>query len=265
MTAEMYQITGQGEPLLMLHSSMSSKKQWAGLAERLSADFQCISIDLTGYGAVPLPKDQDGYSLQIEIDHINRVLAEIGIDDATPVHLIGHSFGGACALYWAYQNQARVKSLHLFEPVAFHLLDRASEGWQEIEKIVEGLAGFRAQGDEAAACAHFINYWSGAGAYESFPPYMQQAMTTQVPKVVLDFIGLQSCETRLSDYAQFSFPISLIKGRRSPIASRAIAKSLKETIPQIDFTVADCGHMGPITHSQHINDIWVEKLQPHKG
>ncbi|WP_417793523.1 alpha/beta fold hydrolase [Terasakiella pusilla] len=265
MTAKLYQITGQGAPLVMLHSSMSSKKQWAGLAERVSSDFTCIAIDLIGYGAASLPTDQDGYSLQSEIDHIDQILADAGLDTSTPVHLIGHSFGGACALYWAHQNPTRVKSMHLFEPVAFHLLNHDSEGWQEIANVVSNLERYMAQGDETAACTHFINYWSGAGAFESFPPHIQQAMTTQVPKVILDFVGIRNCTLDLSDYATFDFPISLIKGSRSPIASRSVAKALQTALAQIDFSILDCGHMGPITHSQQINDIWVEKLHQQKG
>lgn len=265
MTAELYQITGQGEPLLMLHSSMSSKKQWTGLAERLSADFQCIALDLIGYGAAALVSDQSGYSLQSEIDHIDHLLGEIGIAPSTPVHLVGHSFGGACALYWAHQNRARVKSLHLFEPVAFHLLDHDNEGWQEIAGVVQTLEDYMAQGEQTAACTRFINYWSGDGAFESFPPHIQQAMTTQVPKVILDFVGIRNCDLSLSDYADFTFPLSLIKGSRSPVASRSVAVALKEALPAIDLSIADCGHMGPITHSQQINDIWEEKISAQKG
>ena len=38
-------------------------------------------------------------------------------------HLIGHSYGGMVALQLAAQAQPqRVRSLSLFEPIAFHLL-----------------------------------------------------------------------------------------------------------------------------------------------
>ena len=41
---------GQGQPVVLLHGSMSSKAQWNSLAQRLAPQYQAIAIDLHGYG-----------------------------------------------------------------------------------------------------------------------------------------------------------------------------------------------------------------------
>ena len=41
--------------IVLLHSSMSSKAQWATLVEQLTPDFRCIPLDLLGYGTAPYP------------------------------------------------------------------------------------------------------------------------------------------------------------------------------------------------------------------
>ncbi len=260
MKKKSYICVGAGEPVLMLHSSMSSKSQWKGLIERLSADYQVIALDLIGYGEAPFPAVREEYCLKMECEGIDWVLDEVGLGPDEKIHVIGHSFGGATALRWAYDHQSRIRSLHLFEPVAFHLLEQPCEGLQQILGVVEKLNTLFNKGEERSACEAFIDYWSGPGAFGSFPEPVQEAMVKQTHKVILDFEALLNEPLRLKDYAAFSFPISLIMGTKSPIASRTIAQRLEETIKGVNFHHVECGHMGPITHADIINDIWCQEL-----
>jgi len=258
--SDSYKILGQGEPVVMLHSSMSSKRQWKELAETLSTNYQTIALDLTGYGAAAFPDNPDAYALKDEAAHVDRLLNEAGLDDNAPVHIIGHSFGGATALHWCFHHQERVKSLHIFEPVAFHLLPKDSAAFAEISEVVQQLDDYVAQHDLQKACAHFIDYWSGKGAFESFPENIQQAMVQQVPKVILDFQALIGSNLTLDDYATLNFPITLIKGTQSPNSSQTISLLLKDALKNVDFHEVPCGHMGPITHSAMVNEILVQTL-----
>src|SRR5512132_2915645 len=40
-----YFVAGAGAPVVLLHSSLSSKSQWIGLAERLASRFRVIAVD----------------------------------------------------------------------------------------------------------------------------------------------------------------------------------------------------------------------------
>ncbi|WP_417841258.1 alpha/beta fold hydrolase [Terasakiella sp.] len=260
MSQERYIQTGVGDVVLMLHSSMSSKSQWKGLMTQLSSTHRVIAIDLLGYGNAPFPSQRESYSLKSEIAQIDRVLDELDIAEETTVHVIGHSFGGATALRWAYEHPLKVKSLHLFEPVAFHLLEAPCEGLSQILGVIDGLYEDLKNGNKVRLCQAFIDYWSGQGAFDSFPPNVQQAMIAQVDKVILDFEALLTEPLSLSDYASFSFPITLIMGKRSPISSQTISHKLKDTLRHLTFHQVDCGHMGPITHSDLVNEIWVKEI-----
>ncbi len=89
-----------------------------------------------------------------------------------PIHLVGHSYGGAVALRFAMQQPERLRSLVLIEPVAFHLLRDESPDpanrrlFGEVMEIGgPGVAGPRPSGDYRRAMARFVDYWNGEGAW----------------------------------------------------------------------------------------------------
>ncbi len=105
--------------VIALHCSLGSGRQWKRLAAELGASHQIITPDLSGYGDDPgcycLPT-----TLAQEVEFISGRLAEAD----GPIHLVGHSYGGAVAFRIATASPfaARVRSLTLIEPVLPTLL-----------------------------------------------------------------------------------------------------------------------------------------------
>ena len=83
------------EPILALHSSLSSRAQWRPLADYLGSYYRMAAVDLHGYGASRLTASS--ITLQEEAARaLHRARDLIGM--TRPVHLVGHSYGGAVAL-----------------------------------------------------------------------------------------------------------------------------------------------------------------------
>ena len=94
-TGSEYIREGSGAPVVMLHSSMSSKEQWSRLSTGLNGDFHTIAIDLYGYGDGDYPQNPSSFSLADEALRIDTIITElIGTEH---FHLVGHSYGGATA------------------------------------------------------------------------------------------------------------------------------------------------------------------------
>jgi pimeloyl-ACP methyl ester carboxylesterase len=100
---------------------MSSKSQWRELIDSLRDRYRLIAIDLLGYGESAMPSSLERYSLGDEVRLVESVLAR-ELRPGEKFHLIGHSYGGVVALRLAQTRPHAVRSLTLFEPILFNLL-----------------------------------------------------------------------------------------------------------------------------------------------
>ena len=97
-----------------------------------------------------------------------------------PVHLVGHSYGGAAALRLALQQPAAIASLTLYEPSAFHVLEAggpaAQAAHREIRRSPPPASDGLLSGDYAAAAERFVAYWGGGEAWSRMKPEARRAM-----------------------------------------------------------------------------------------
>ena len=106
--------SGQGEAVLCLHSSTSSSRQWIPLMERLAANHRVLAPDLCGQGRNTGPGG-GGDALEEDVGLIEALAGNL------PVHVVGHSYGGAVALRYTMRHPARVRSLTLYELSLIHI------------------------------------------------------------------------------------------------------------------------------------------------
>jgi pimeloyl-ACP methyl ester carboxylesterase len=45
-----FEASGAGEPVILVHSSVSGRQQWRSLTGELASRFQVVAVDLFGYG-----------------------------------------------------------------------------------------------------------------------------------------------------------------------------------------------------------------------
>lgn len=237
--------------VVLLHSSMSSRSQWAELSATLEARFRCIAVDLQGYGKSPFPDVDGAYTLAHETDAVNAAIAS-RLEPGEAFHLVGHSYGGATALRMARTMPARVLSLTVFEPVAFHLLPSTDVARREIEAVVAGILATRNARD---ATRVFLDYWNGAGAFDAMPSALQDKFTSQIGKVKLDFQALLGEPATLADLGALDMPALVLSGQHSPLSTRRLAGQLAAALPNASAAQTRGGHMAPITHGAAVNPL----------
>ena len=254
MNATLIHSADKGDQVICLHSSMSSSRQWEGLMKRLQHSYQVTAVDLHGYGHGPELAAGTVFSLDREVEIVADVVDQMD----GPIHLVGHSYGGAVAIKAAQVYGQRVRSLILYEPVVFSALFSVSADQPasvEISRLITDIQSDYRSGDLFHAAQRFIDYWSGPGTWRNIPFHKKLGLSKKIPVVLGNFQAVVSEPNVMAGLASIQVPTLFLSGRESPASVQVITELLIQRLPQVDaHQFPGLGHMGPITHSEIVND-----------
>ena len=250
------------ERVVLLPCSASPARQWQALAEQL-AGFHPVPLDLWGHGNHGGWHGAGSLRLSEEADAIWNACP-----DGAPFHLVGHSYGGAVALDFALNHPERLRSLTIIEPSCFHLLTAIERGatplLDEIRAVAQAVNRGVICGDYVSSMQIFIDYWGGAGRWQDLPEARKAQLAPLAVHVAHHFWSLLEDKTPLANYAGIDVPCLILCGTLSPAPSRAIARLLAEILPRARHrTIANAGHMSPITCPAEVNALIVEHVRMH--
>jgi len=246
-------IEGSGTPIVLLHSSMSSKKQWRELIQSLRDSYRLIAIDLYGYGDTPNPVGK-GFTLDDEVRLVRSVL-ESALQPGERFHLVGHSYGGVVSLQLARAMPRQLRSLTVYEPIAFHLLPHSDPVVAELLAIQRQVEASLAWHDAGAGVAAFVDYWSGRGAFARLPEERRALFCRQLPKIAMELRAVAGDPTSAASYQRIDAPICLMRGRDSPCAAHVSFAALAAVFPQAQRRLVNAGHLAPATHPALVNPL----------
>ena len=87
--------SGDGPPLLLVHGAIADHTTWRSLGPVLEPRFRLLAVDRRGRGA---SGDGPEYSIEREYEDLATVADEAAEEAGAPVDVVGHSYGGRCAL-----------------------------------------------------------------------------------------------------------------------------------------------------------------------
>lgn len=246
-------------PMLAIHCSGADASQWTTFAQEVHADFNVVGVNLYGTAASGHWPSDCAFTMEMEaVPILQRIDAS-----RRPVHLVGHSYGGAVALHVAMRRPGRVASLMLYEPSAFHVLKQLGPLGQasrsEIETLARCTADGIASGDRATAARTFMDYWNGSGSWDRLKDKAKAAILAWIQKAPLDFQAALEERTLLHAYRRLACPVLILRGERALTPSRLIAEALADSMLTARLAVcAGAGHMGPFTHASDVNAAFAE-------
>ncbi len=242
-----YFVSGQGQPLILLHGFGGSSYSWRHVAKVLSSDYKVILIDLKGFGLSEKPLD-DEYSPADQGHIIEEFIKENSLNN---IILGGHSFGGAVAvmtfLHLNKANNNPVNKLILIDSAAYEqdfpafitLLRKPF--WANVvlsilpSSLSVNIVLRKAFYDDSKVSDEMIRTYA---SYLNLPGANHALMKTAqnlIPHNINEII---------QQYKHINIPVLLIWGEMDEIIPISIGKKLSESLPNAKLAIVpNCGHM----------------------
>lgn len=132
-----YEVTGTGEPLLLIHGLGSDLTNWADDVPVYAQRYRVVTCDLRGFGQSDKPPGP--YSTELFADDLYHLLKHLEIERA---FVLGTSMGGVIAQQFTLDHPEIVKAL-ILNSTASECNDRYAQYYEEQAQKVEtqGMAG----------------------------------------------------------------------------------------------------------------------------
>jgi pimeloyl-ACP methyl ester carboxylesterase len=253
-----YVQTGQGPDLVLIHGIASNLGQWQlSILPSLTGDFRVTMYDLRGHGYSDMPPS--GYTPAHMVGDFSGLMDYLSITQAT---ILGHSYGGVVALYYAVLHPERVDKLVIadagipcLEPGRGRdaLLDRCreilrrenidvpDEKAEDVPYLMEQLLNRR----------RFS--WRGMGVRRAMARLSRLSDTTSFGQEYRE-----ASDLTLEMIRQIQAPVLLIYGDRSPLT--VSFQSLRENLPNCRAVIIpNGGHFFLLEHPkvvvEHVRDF----------
>jgi len=255
------QVTGHGQPLVMVHGSWGDHTNWDAVVPALSADFQVITYDRRGHSASATAEgrsttDDDVADLAALIEHV----------DAGPAHVVGNSFGASISLRLAASQPQLARSVAVHEPPLFSLLTTASgkpqDGTRAPESVTTKVLDLIRLGRHREAARLFVEQIAvGPGAWDVLPPRTRAIFEHNAPTFAEEQADPSWDVIDLAALDSTAVPLRLSYGTESPPALQSIARRLAALIPRAEFVeFPGAGHIPHVTHPEMYTDVLMRHL-----
>lgn len=247
-------VAGQGNPetIVMLHGMSASADTFRDLMLELSSDYQIVAPDIPGFGD---SGDTNPYTFPRLVAWLDDFLAEL---DTSPVHIVGHSFGGALAVSYALEKPADVRTLILFAPSV--LRPGKFPEWlrglarSRVSEWVLGL-GVSASRVRLQSQMRAAFYNPSRFGPELWERRKHDYMRARASAAVLRASALHDIRADLHKITQRS---CIIWGENDPVLEPADAQALNELMPKSStdlYLLANCGHIPHIEQQERVVSI----------
>lgn len=257
-----YHDEGSGTPVILVHCSSASHKEWLPLMAKLRGGYRILAPDMTGYGKSsrwPKGRPFDGTEDFAIIEHLASLTGE-------PVHLVGHSYGAAAIMGAARKLGPMVRSAVLIEPVAFQLLRQPGyeAEWEEVQRVAGLVTRYMAASRRRRAAAAYMGFWIGPFRWLFTPAKVKRSIYETMEKVAAEFTLIGNTEIRPEEISALTAPIRLIYGEQTKAPALGVIRVLEKLLPDCDVrSVKGAGHMSPFTHPDTVNTLITQHLSGH--
>jgi pimeloyl-ACP methyl ester carboxylesterase len=226
-----YELTGAGEPLVLVHGSWGDHHNWDRVVASLADSFRVLVYDRRGHSASERPAAQG--SVFDDADDLAALVEQLGL---APAHVAGNSFGATIALRAAARRPDAFRSLIAHEPPLFPLLagtqfePALDEVQRRIRAVVE-LLEREEHTDAAQLFTETIAYGPGAWT-EQLTPEMREVCIFNAPTFLDEARDPDALQIDLDALAGFDKPALLTSGTESAPFFAPVVDMVAKRLPR---------------------------------
>jgi pimeloyl-ACP methyl ester carboxylesterase len=230
--------------------SCSTGAAWRPVIAELGIGLRSVTTSLLGYGGTAERRTLRDADISREAEILEAVIRRA----ASPVHLVGHSFGGAVALTVALRKRVPVRSLVIIEAPVPELLRHAGEHWhyRAFRDMTDAyFDAFRA--GQTAAIEAMIDFYGGAGTFAAWPERVRRYAIDTTPVNILDWAAAYDFQLTPACLANIDVPTVVLRGGASHPAMQRANELLGQSIADASVaTIAGAAHFMISTHAQDV-------------
>jgi pimeloyl-ACP methyl ester carboxylesterase len=229
--------------MLLVHGATADHTTWRAVGPRFAASRRVFAMDRRGRG---VSGDSPDYSIEMEFDDVASVAQAIAEGDGGTVDIVGHSYGGRCAL-GASLREPVIRRLVVYEgaPVPAGMSYRPPG---MVDAVREALA----RGDNDAALSTFLSgivgmSEAGLAAYRAEPVW--PARVAAAHTILREIEAEATPPASLDGLAAVSVPVLLLLGSNSRSPFRIGTDALAARLANAQVRVIDgAAHAAHHTH-----------------
>jgi pimeloyl-ACP methyl ester carboxylesterase len=243
-----YELTGSGDPLVLVHGSWVDHNHWQFVVPDLTRSFRVLTYDRRGHSLSERPLGQ-GSRREDEED----LAALMEALDLAPAHVAANSFGASIALGLAARRPDLFRSLIVHEPPLMGIVADDAELrplMMEFQRRLESGAEQLRAGDIEGGTRRFVEEVAlGPGMWEQLPEEIRQTFVNNAPTYLDELQVPKWADLDVGARSGFSSPALLTEGDQSPPWFPKIMSKLAGAIDEVErLTFTGAGHVPHQTH-----------------
>lgn len=238
-------ITGEGDPLILIHGVGLARGIWAPQVRHLSPHFRTVTYDLLGHGESP-PAGTEA-TLQDFAGQLHEVLGQVG----GPASVVGFSFGGLIAQAFALHHPASLRKLVLLSTVH----DRSPS---ERAAVLARWEATRA-GGMMVAVQPALERWFSRTYLEAHPEiaeaFRQMLLENRLASFLQAYRVFATADQNLAGRVSgIACPTLVMTGEEDVGSTPQMATRLASSIPNAKLSILPgARHMMSLEHAEEVN------------